>query len=36
MFGVIPKARSPQPQSTTVDKESLQVIDSSEGELSDS
>ena len=35
-FGVIPKAETPQSQAATVDKDSRQVIDSSEGELSDS
>ena len=35
-FGVIPKANPPQSQSNSMDKEPPQVIDSSEGEISDS
>ena len=37
-LGVIPKANPPQSQSqfTSVDKETPQIVDSSEGELSDS
>ena len=35
-FGVIPKANTPQSQSPTVDKETPEAIDRSEGELSNS